>query len=312
MRVSDIQPVLLLGPGPSPVRERILTAMAHDTVGHLDPQFLTIMDEVNEGLRVLFGTLNRMTFPVSATGSAGMQASLVNLLEPGDTAIIGVNGVFGGRLAEMARRIGCEVVTVEAEWGRIIPPDDVIAAHKAHPDARVVALVHAETSTGVRQPLDEVGAALRDSATHFVVDAVTSLGGIPVDVDDNAIDVCYSGTHKCLGVPPGAGAHHLFREGDGPHRGPHDPSTKLVSGRIAYRGLPRRGEALPPHGADQLGVCPPRRSRDHRGGGSGRLLPPTQRRWHLAPECDGGEGVQPVRAGRPPATSAHVGRAAGR
>ncbi|GMR12118.1 MAG: alanine--glyoxylate aminotransferase family protein [Gemmatimonadota bacterium] len=203
MRVSDIKPVLLLGPGPSPVRERILEAMAHDTVGHLDPQFLTIMDEVNEGLRVLFGTRNRMTFPVSATGSAGMQASLVNLLEPGDTAIIGVNGVFGGRLAEMARRIGCDVVTVEAEWGRIIPPEEVIEAHKAHPDARVVALVHAETSTGVCQPLGEVGAALRGSATLFVVDAVTSLGGIPVDVDDHSIDVCYSGTQKCLGVPPG-------------------------------------------------------------------------------------------------------------
>lgn len=203
MRVSDIQPRLLLGPGPSPVRERILQAMAHDTVGHLDPQFLTIMDEVNEGLRGLFGTRNRMTFPVSATGSAGMQASMVNVLEPGDTAIVGVNGVFGTRLAEMGRRIGCDVVTVEAEWGRIVPPDDVLEAHRRHPDARVVALVHAETSTGVRQPLGEVGAALSDSDTLFVVDAVTSLGGIPVDVDQNAIDVCYSGTQKCLGVPPG-------------------------------------------------------------------------------------------------------------
>lgn len=203
MRVSDIQPRLLLGPGPSQVRERILTTMAHDTVGHLDPQFLRIMDEVNEGLRVLFGTSNRMTFPVSATGSAGMQASLVNMLEPGDTAIIGVNGLFGARLAEMARRLGCEVVTVEADWGRIVPPDEILEAHRNHPDARLVALVHAETSTGVRQPLGEVGAALRDSGTMFVVDAVTSLGGIPVDVDDNGIDVCYSATQKCLGVPPG-------------------------------------------------------------------------------------------------------------
>ena len=196
-------PRLLLGPGPSPVSDRILQAMAAPTVGHLDPQFLQIMDEVNEGLRTVFGTRNEMTFPVSATGSAGMEASLVNVIEAGDTVIVGVNGVFGTRLAEIARRAGATVVTVEAPWGSIVPEEQVLEALAAHPSARAVALVHAETSTGVWQPLDEVGSALRDRETLLVVDAVTSLGGIPVDVDRVGVDVCYAGTQKCLGVPPG-------------------------------------------------------------------------------------------------------------
>jgi len=177
--------------------------MAHPTLGHLDPQFLAIMDEVNAMLRVAFGTQNRMTFAISATGSAGMEASLVNLLEPGDTAIVAINGVFGVRLAEMARRMGAEVVPVEAPWGEPIDQGAVIAAAKAHPDARLVAIVHAETSTGVWQPLAEIGAQLKGTDTLLVVDAVTSLGGIPVEVDKTGIDVCYSGTQKCLGVPPG-------------------------------------------------------------------------------------------------------------
>lgn len=177
--------------------------MARPTVGHLDPQFLELMDDIGARLRTVFGTQNELTFPISGTGSAGMQAVMVNLLETGDTAIIGVNGVFGTRLAEMARRLGAIVVTVEAAWGRIIPQDELIAAHREHPDARMLAVVHAETSTGVQQPLAELGAHLRGSETLLVVDAVTSLGGIPVDVDEVGIDACYSGTQKCLGVPPG-------------------------------------------------------------------------------------------------------------
>ncbi len=203
MSAAAIQPRLLLGPGPSPVAPRILEALSRPTVGHLDPQFLAIMDDVNRRLRTLFGTENRLTFAVSGTGSAAQEASLANVLEPGDTAIIGVNGVFGTRLADMARRMGAEVVEVTAPWGRIVDPDDVIAAHRRTPEARVVALVHAETSTGVHQPLAEVGAHLAGTDTLFVVDAVTSLGGMPVDVDAHHIDVCYSGAQKCIGVPPG-------------------------------------------------------------------------------------------------------------
>ncbi len=205
MDLDDLRPRLLLGPGPSPVSPRVLEALACPTLGHLDPQFLAVMDEVNDGLRHLFGTTNTMTFPVSGTGSAAMEASLVNVLEPGDVAIIGVNGVFGGRMVEMARRMGAEVVAVEVEWGRIIEPDQMIEALRAHPGARVLATVLAETSTGVWQPLAEIGAAVAATDTLFVVDAVTALGGTPVEVDANHIDVCYSGTQKCLGVPPGLG-----------------------------------------------------------------------------------------------------------
>jgi alanine-glyoxylate transaminase / serine-glyoxylate transaminase / serine-pyruvate transaminase len=203
MDLSALPSRLLLGPGPSPVSPRILEALARPTIGHMDPAFLQLLDEVGDGLRSVFGTANPTTFPVSGTGSAGMEAALVNLLEPGDTAIVGVKGVFGTRLAEMARRMGADVVEVAGEWGRPLDPEDLIGAHRRHPGARLLALVHAETSTGVRQPLDEVGAHLRDSDTLFVVDAVTSLGGIPVEVDAVGIDVCYAGTQKCLGVPPG-------------------------------------------------------------------------------------------------------------
>jgi alanine-glyoxylate transaminase / serine-glyoxylate transaminase / serine-pyruvate transaminase len=203
MNVNLIQPRLLLGPGPSPVAERILQAMARPTIGHLDPQFLALMDSVGEKLRRVFGTANRMTFPVSGTGSAGMEAALANMIGPGDTVVAGVNGVFGTRIAEMSRRMGAKVVTVEAPWGEIVPPEKMVEALVAHPGARLAALVHAETSTGAHQPLDEVGAFLRDRETLFLVDAVTSLGGVPVEVDRHGIDVCYSGTQKCLGVPPG-------------------------------------------------------------------------------------------------------------
>jgi alanine-glyoxylate transaminase/serine-glyoxylate transaminase/serine-pyruvate transaminase len=203
MIVADVSPRLLLGPGPSPVAPRVLKALARPTVGHLDPQFLSLMDQVNAGLRDLFGTTNEMTFPVSGTGSAAMEAALANVVESGDTVIVGINGVFGARLAEMARRMGCRVVPVEAEWGRIVDAGALIDALGAHPEARVVAVVLAETSTGVAQPLAEIGAAVRASGALFLVDAVTALGGSPVEVDANRIDICYAGTQKCLGVPPG-------------------------------------------------------------------------------------------------------------
>ncbi|MEX2527533.1 MAG: alanine--glyoxylate aminotransferase family protein [Gemmatimonadota bacterium] len=177
--------------------------MALPTLGHLDPDFLALMDDVSVRLRPLFGLTGGTVFPVSGTGSAGMEAALANVLEPGDTAIIGVNGVFGTRLVEMARRMGAQVVEIQGEWGDIVSPEAVLEAVEAHPAARVVALVHAETSTGVHQPLAEVGAYLRERPTLFLVDTVTSLGGVPVEMDRLGLDVCYSGTQKCLGVPPG-------------------------------------------------------------------------------------------------------------
>jgi alanine-glyoxylate transaminase / serine-glyoxylate transaminase / serine-pyruvate transaminase len=203
MDLNALRPRLLLGPGPSPVSPEVLEAMATPTLGHLDPQFLGILDDVNEGLRQVFGTRNPTTFPVSGTGSAGLEAAMVNLVEPGDKVIVGVNGVFGGRLAEVGRRLGAEVIAVEAPWGETIPEDRLIEIARANPDARLLAVVQAETSTGAWQPISAVGDWLSQGETLFVVDAVTSLGGVPVEVDRNHVDVCYSGTQKCLGVPPG-------------------------------------------------------------------------------------------------------------
>ncbi len=194
---------ILMGPGPSEVSSRVRLAMARPTVGHLDPAFLRLMDDVASQLREVFGTSNTLTFSVSGPGSAGMETALVNFLEPGDHAIIGVNGVFGGRMVSIAERAGARVTRVEAPWGEPLNVDDLIAAHRANPDARLLAVVHAETSTGVLQPLEELGSHLRLSDTLFVVDTVTSLGGVPVKVDEWGIDVAYSGSQKCLSVPPG-------------------------------------------------------------------------------------------------------------
>ena len=194
---------LLLGPGPSPVHPDVLAAQARGMVGHLDPWFLEVTDQLAAMLRQVFRTSNRLTYAVSGTGSAGMETSVVNIVEPGDTMIVGVNGVFGGRIADTARRAGAEVVTLEQPWGRAIPTDQVASALAEHPDARAVALVHAETSTGVHQPLEEVGALLADTPTLFLVDTVTGLAGVPVEVDQWHLDVVYSGTQKCLSVPPG-------------------------------------------------------------------------------------------------------------
>lgn len=194
---------LLLGPGPSPVHPEVLAAQSRSMVGHLDPWFLGAADEVADMLRAVFRTSNRLTYAVSGTGSAGMETAVVNVVEPGDTVIVGVNGVFGARIADTARRAGAEVVALEESWGRVIPAERVDAAVKAHPDAKAVALVHAETSTGAWQPLEEIGALLADTDVLFLVDSVTGLGGIPLEVDAWNLDVVYSGTQKCLSVPPG-------------------------------------------------------------------------------------------------------------
>jgi len=194
---------LLMGPGPSNAAPEVLEALGRPLLGHLDPLFLQILDEIADRLRTVFRTSNRMTFAVSGTGSAGMEAALVNVLEPGDEVIVAVNGVFGGRMGDVASRAGAKVVKVEAEWGRIIEPSDVARALEEHPDAKAFAMVHAETSTGVAQPVDEIATLLRGRNTLFVLDTVTSLAGMPVDVDGWGVDVCYSGTQKCISVPPG-------------------------------------------------------------------------------------------------------------
>jgi len=181
----------------------VLRAMSIPLVGHLDPAFLRIMDETKRLLQFAFQTRNELTIPISGTGSAGMEACLVNLLEPGDTAVICINGVFGTRMADIVERCGARLVKVEAPWGRVIDAADVAAALKQAAQPKLVAIVHAETSTGAWQPLEEIGKLAYAAGALFVVDTVTSLGGHPVHVDDWGIDACYSGTQKCLSCPPG-------------------------------------------------------------------------------------------------------------
>ena len=194
---------ILMGPGPSNIHPRVQQAMAAPMVGHLDPYFVTIMDETVELLRYLFRTQNRLTFPISGTGSAGMQASFCNFLEPGDVAVIGVNGVFGERMVDNALRCGAEVIPVTAEWGSIVTPEAIEAALKSRKKVKMLALVHAETSTGVLQPLTEASQLAKQVGALFMVDTVTSLAGQEVAVDDWEIDICYSGTQKCISCPPG-------------------------------------------------------------------------------------------------------------
>jgi len=202
MVTESIPERLLLGPGPSNVPERVRQAMAQPLLGHLDPAFLAIMDEVQERLRGLFGTSNALTLPLSATGSAGMEACLGNLIERGDPVVIGVAGVFGARMSEVATRMGARVTRVETEPGTALEPAAMAAAiDRARPV--VVAFVHAETSTGVLQPVEEIAAAARGAGAHLVLDCVTSLAGLPVELDRWGIDAAYSGTQKCLSCPPG-------------------------------------------------------------------------------------------------------------
>jgi alanine-glyoxylate transaminase/serine-glyoxylate transaminase/serine-pyruvate transaminase len=176
--------------------------MATPLLGYLDPEFLDIMDEIKELLRYVFQTGNDLTLPVSGTGTAGMEASLYNIIEPGDQVVVGVKGFFGERMSDMARRCGAQVKRIEVEWGRIVEPERVKAALKDG-GVKVVALVHAETSTGVLQPLEEISQMVHEHGAFLLVDAVTSLGGHPVKVDEWDLDICYSGSQKCLACPPG-------------------------------------------------------------------------------------------------------------
>ena len=191
-----------MGPGPSDVPPSVLEAMNRPLIGHLDPEFVAMMEEIKSMLRQVMLTENEMTFPISGTGSAGMEFCLANLIEPGDEVLIGVNGVFGTRMAEVAKRCGADVIQVEAEWGRIIEPEQIATALEGR-SPKLVAVVHAETSTGALTPLEEISKIAHQAGALLLVDAVTSLGGCPVRVDEWGIDAIYSGTQKCLSCPPG-------------------------------------------------------------------------------------------------------------
>ncbi|MCB1583165.1 MAG: alanine--glyoxylate aminotransferase family protein [Xanthomonadales bacterium] len=193
----------LMGPGPSEVHQNVYQALSKPTIGHLDPEFLRLMNEVQVMLRAVFQTKNQLTIPVSGTGSAGMETLFVNFLEPGDKVVVCVNGVFGTRMADVAARCGATVVEVKAEWGTAINPADIEVALTQHPDTKLLAIVHAETSTGVLQPMDEVAELAKKHDVLLLLDAVTSLAGVPVELDQWGVDGCYSGTQKCLSCPPG-------------------------------------------------------------------------------------------------------------
>ena len=202
---TDLNPGkrVLMGPGPSDVHPRVLKAMATPLVGHLDPDFLEIMNETRAMLKEVFQTGNEMTIALSGTGSAGMEACLVNLLEPGDKAVICISGLFGERMSDIVKRCGAEPVIIQAEWGSVIKPEQVQKALTDSGKVKLLAIVHAETSTGVRQPLEEISRLTKEAGALFVVDAVTSLAGIPVETDKWQVDAIYSGTQKCLSCPPG-------------------------------------------------------------------------------------------------------------
>lgn len=194
-------PRLLLGPGPSQISPRVLRACSAPLLGYLDPEYLALMDEVQRLLREVFETTNEWTVCAPGTGMAGMESALMNMLEAGDTAVVCVHGAFGERMAEICRRIGAQVTRVDAPWGSATQPEQVATALKKG-KAKLVAIVHAETSTGVLQPLDEIGRLAHEAGALFLIDCVTSLGGVPVQLDARGVDLAYSGTQKCLGAPP--------------------------------------------------------------------------------------------------------------
>ena len=200
--LDSIHETLLMGPGPSCVHPEVYRALSRPTIGHLDPTFIEIMDHIQEQLRLILNTDNRLTIPISGTGSAGMETCFVNLIEPEDTVLVLINGVFGKRMEDVAGRLGAVVDTMEFEWGAPVDPGRVRDQIQKR-EYDIVAVVHAETSTGVANPVSEIGQMVRDTGALYLVDAVTSLGGMPVEADAWGVDAVYSGTQKCLSCPPG-------------------------------------------------------------------------------------------------------------
>lgn len=195
---------VLLGPGPSNVHPRVMQAMTAPVIGHLDPAFLQTMDRIQQLLRYMFQTENQLTIPVSGTGSAAMETALCNLIEPGDLVLVCVCGFFGERIAEMARRYQADLQVLNRPWGEVFTAEEIDNALAARP-AKLVAIVHGETSTGAQQPMEEVAEVVRKHEALLVVDAVATMGGVPLPVDELGIDVCYTTSQKCLSVPPGLG-----------------------------------------------------------------------------------------------------------
>ncbi|GAB6144483.1 pyridoxal-phosphate-dependent aminotransferase family protein [Desulfocicer niacini] len=200
--LNNIEEIILMGPGPSCVDQSVLNALAKSTIGHLDPYFISIMDTMKDQLKALLHTENQLTLPISGTGSAGMECCFVNVVEKDDPVLILINGVFGMRMEDVATRLGARVDTLNFEWGTPVVLEEV-QKKLTQKTYKMVAVVHAETSTGVRNPVAEIGELLKGKDTLYLVDAVTSFGGIEIAMDDWSIDILYSGTQKCLSCPPG-------------------------------------------------------------------------------------------------------------
>ena len=203
INLGEIKPRLLMGPGPSDVNPRVLEAMGRATIGHLDGQFLEVLNDIRDMLQAVFQTQNKLTLAVSGTGSAGMETCVVNLVEPGDKVLVCVNGVFGGRMVDVAQRCGGEVTPLEIPWGQVFTPEGIQEAIAQNGPFKLVGIVHAETSTGAAQPIEAISRVVHEAGSLLLVDTVTSLAGMEVDVDGWGIDACYSGTQKCLSCPPG-------------------------------------------------------------------------------------------------------------
>ncbi len=201
--IGQLKPRLLMGPGPSDVNPRVLEAMARPLIGHLDPQFLQILNDIREMLQAVFQTTNQMTLAISGTGSAGMETCVVNLIEPGDRMLVCIAGVFGARMKDVAERCGAKVTAIEVPWGQVFTAAQVEEAIRRDGPFKVVGIVHAETSTGAAQPIEPISKVVHEAGALLLVDTVTSLGGMEVDADGWRIDACYSGTQKCLSCPPG-------------------------------------------------------------------------------------------------------------
>ena len=200
--LDKVEEILLMGPGPSCVYGSVYEALAKKTIGHLDPFFIEVMDAIKDQLRAILNTSNRLTIPISGTGSAGMETCFVNLVEHGDQVLVLKNGVFGMRMEDVASRLGAEVDTLEFEWGKPVIVEDVQKTIRKK-DYKIIAVVHAETSTGVCNPVAEIGRLVKSTSALYLVDTVTSLGGVEIRMDDWKIDALYSGTQKCLSCPPG-------------------------------------------------------------------------------------------------------------
>ena len=219
---------ILLGPGPSSVHPRVLQAMMAPVVGHLDPTFFQVMDDVSDMLRQVYHTANFMTFPVSSTGTGAMETACANIIERGDTVVICRNGYFGQRLADIAERCGADVHVVDSPWGKPVDVDSLAGELKKHSKVKAVGVVHAETSTGVLTPLPEIVQLIRQHDALAIVDAVTSLGGHDVRMDEWGVDVCYSASQKMSGSSTGIGAHQRWAQGHGGYKQPLQQGAEFL------------------------------------------------------------------------------------